>query len=305
MGGSSLRCHAKSCPCCFHLPRVEQWKGGPMYRFTGARRVATIFLLLLATLALSAACAGADGPAGPQGSAGARGAAGTAGPEGPAGPAGAAGQSGAASLSTDTPQVAVGGTISGTGAGFQPGEDVFVSLIIGSTIGEFALVSATADDAGVFTFVGPQGRTGPETMPEAIANGVYTLSAVGIGGSAASTIVEVTDPQRPPPQPGNNLVVATSSVCPGDQVEAWGSGFVPEEDVLVTLITGGDFGEFIVGSATVGDSGAFAFDGPLDRRGNPQGLPDSVPAGLHTLDASGTEGSKATAPIQVVVDKCE
>jgi hypothetical protein len=271
-----------------------------MYRFTGIRKIAAFFILLIATLAIAAACSGAVGPAGstgPAGASGAAGAAGAAGSAGETGAAGASGQSGAAALFTSTPLVTTGGTVSGTGAGFQPGEDVWVSMIIGGSVGEFSLASATADETGVFTFTGPTGRRAMETLPEGIANGHYTLTAVGTH-SSASTIIQVADPQRGTPQPQNSLVMTTTSGCAGEMLTALGSGFVADEDVLITLVTGGKLGSLIIGSGTAGENGAFSFLGPKDRRGANLGLPANVPVGVHTVEASGTNGSLATAPFE-------
>jgi len=271
-----------------------------MYRFTGIRKIAAFFILLIATVAIAAACSGAVGPAGSTGQAGASGAAGAAGPAGPAGetgPAGSTGHSGAAALFTSTPLVSTGDTVSGTGAGFAAGEDVWVSITVGGAVGEFSLASAKADATGVFAFTGPTGRRAMGTLPEAIANGTYTLSAVGTQNSA-STLIQVADPQRGTPQPGNSLVMTTTSGCAGDMLTALGSGFVAEEDVLITLVTGGKLGSMIIGSGTVGDNGAFSYFGPKDRRGANLGLPANVPVGVHTIEASGTGGSLATAPFE-------
>lgn len=271
-----------------------------MYRFKGIRKVASFFILLIATLAIAAACSGAVGPAGTTGPAGAKGATGSAGAAGPAGdrgPAGPTGHSGAAALFTSTPLVSTGDTVSGTGAGFAAGEDVWVSMTVGGAVGEFSLASAVADETGVFTFTGPTGRRAMGTLPDGIANGNYTLSAVGTHNSA-STIIQVADPQRATPQPQNSLVMTTTTGCAGDMLTALGSGFVAGEDVLITLITGGKLGSMIIGSGTAGDGGAFSYKGPVSRRGADLGLPATVPVGVHTVEASGTHGSLASAPFE-------
>jgi hypothetical protein len=132
------------------------------------------------------------------------------------------------------------------------------------------------------------------------------LVATGSSGSAASTALNVTDAPvsaAPAARPGASLVATVSSVCAGDQVTAWGAGFQPSEDVLVSLVAGAN-DSIILGGIVAGDTGSFAFDGPKTRRGAPAGLSDSIAAGLYTLEAIGALGSRTSAPLQVVTDKC-
>ena len=147
--------------------------------------------LVLALTLATIACQGAVGPAGATGAQGAQGAQGVAGPAGPSGPSGAD-VNRAASIHVTSQEIHHGGTFSGIGAGFIPGEAVVISMLVDIdtvvTIG-----SGTADALGVLEFKGPP-KAG---LPTAVGNGWYTLQADGQFGSTTSTPVLVADAPAP------------------------------------------------------------------------------------------------------------
>jgi hypothetical protein len=250
--------------------------------------------ITLATLA----CQGAVGPAGATGSQGSQGPQGVAGAQGLAGPTGAD-VNRAAAIHVTSQEIHTGGTFTGIGAGFLPGEAVVLSMLVDIdtvvTVG-----SGTADALGVFEFTGPA-----KTLPAAVWNGWYTLQADGQYGSQTSIPVQVTDapaPAAPKPSPENNLSMTSSLVCHGGVAEGHGSGFNAGETVLVSLQLG-DGDEFPLGGVTANDSGAFSFKSSSKKK-----LPESIDPGVYTVMALGLDNSVATAAVEISAltdGKCE
>ncbi|MSQ41097.1 MAG: hypothetical protein EXR55_05475 [Dehalococcoidia bacterium] len=244
----------------------------------GMTRIIALFLVLIATLAVAIAC---TGPAGPAGLTGPQGSKGDTGTTGDTGPAGARGATVAASMVLDSTTVNVGTKIKGTGAGFKSGEEVYIALLIGGQIAELGVAGATADAKGTFDFNGPS-----QGLGVTIVAGNYTLLALGLNGSLASTVVKVVAvpaTATPAPKPGNSLVLITLGTCAGQQVEGYVSGFVAAEVVTVTV------GTLTVASGTVGANGALSFKGPT------AGIPATLKVGEYTLTAKGNMGSLATS----------
>lgn len=154
-------------------------------------------LVILAIFAI--ACTGPEGPAGP---------AGAAGPAGPAGPAGAAG---AAAEGAVTAGASVGlkpdsaaergkpGRFTLWGSGFQAGEAITL-FMVGAIGGEDWIIGgAEANDSGAFYRTGV--RVVSSALPPDLAQGVYTVKAVGAKGTVATCLFRVTPPPTPTPKP--------------------------------------------------------------------------------------------------------
>ena len=191
-----------------------------MRQFVRARFLALVVIISAAAL-VAAACSGDVGPAGPAGSAGADGARGDVGPQGIPGPSGSQGVAGpqgerglvgvpgqrgadgaagapgapgetvvspasviAGSTLFDYPiHIAVtGGAIRVWGSGFNDGEVVLIQVGDASVPGG----SATANSSGAFAVE-------TDALPDSIAAGVYSLWAIGDGGTKVSSPLVVVD----------------------------------------------------------------------------------------------------------------
>ncbi len=191
-----------------------------MRQFVRARFLALVVIISAAAL-VAAACSGDVGPAGPAGSAGADGARGDVGPQGIPGPSGSQGVAGpqgerglvgvpgsrgadgaagapgapgetvvspasviAGSTLFDYPiHIAVtGGAIRVWGSGFNDGEVVLIQVGDASVPGG----SATANSSGAFAVE-------TDALPDSIAAGVYSLWAIGDGGTRVSSPLVVVD----------------------------------------------------------------------------------------------------------------
>ncbi len=191
-----------------------------MRQFVRARFLALVVIISAAAL-VAAACSGDVGPAGPAGADGARGA---IGPQGGVGPSGSQGIPGSPGQQGERGLVGVPGqrgADGAPGAAGAPGETVVspASVIAGSTLfdypihiavtggairvwgsgfndGEVVLIqvgdasvpggSATANSSGAFAVE-------TDALPDSIAAGVYSLWAIGDGGTKVSSPLVVVD----------------------------------------------------------------------------------------------------------------
>jgi PKD repeat protein len=133
----------------------------------------------------------------------------------------------AASPSTAAP----GASVRVTGVGFTAGERVAVTL---STPIHTA-TTVTADEHGRIT---AQLR-----VPARSAAGVYAVTAIGAKSQAPATVtLGVTDPAMVAdsvPHVRSTLVLSSASAMPGERVSASGTGYRPNELVVLTATTGG------------------------------------------------------------------
>ena len=90
-------------------------------------------------------------------------------------------------IAMTTSLVCHGGVAEGHGSGFNPGETVLVSLMLGDG-DEFPLGGVTANDSGAFSFK----SSSKKKLPDSIDPGVYTVKALGLDNSVATAAVEVS-----------------------------------------------------------------------------------------------------------------
>ena len=120
---------------------------------------------------------GATGATGASGSAGARGATGAPGVPGPAGVAGQDALAGSASVVVSA--IETGGEATIWASGFDANESVSIQVVGGAT----GLASGTANSSGAFM----------TTATIAMDPGIYTLMAIGAGGTQVSAPLVVTE----------------------------------------------------------------------------------------------------------------
>lgn len=159
------------------------------------------------------------------------------------------------------------------GSNFPAGSPVTLALRGPTTI---ALATVTANGSGVF---GPLGLTIPASTPA----GTYTLQAT-VGGRLLASTQAVRVATLAP-----HITLSASSLTPGQVVNLQGSGFAPNEQVVLAL--GGVALVTVPSSAVTNASGSFSVSFTV---------PQTVSSGTNVLTATGTS-SRATATLQAAV----
>ena len=239
---------------------------------------------------------------------------------GPRGPAGADTPQPQAKITVDRPEVSLDEYFEVWGSGFSPGEAVTIWLQIDDPLNH-VIGDATASPGGAFRarFDGIGGDA--RTEAQVVRGSVYTLMALGGGGSKASAPIRIIEPEpvvavvEPPevvgPEELEELIkevleeiidseeeeeVAVESAAnivaaitvTGERTILWGAGFQPNEMVTVGVVGGPDV---LVGRAA-NESGAVILEAIVD-----------LEPGIYTVTATGDQGSVAAAPLLVVVEK--
>jgi hypothetical protein len=150
--------------------------------------------------------------------------------------------------------------------------------------------------AGLKGEVGPAGATGPngDTGPAGPSGNSGTAGLTGPSGDAG--------PQGPTANQAQARILSTLDTLTLDEAfEVWGSGFGPGESVVVLLEIGEGL-QRVVGDATAGPGGAFRIN--IDAAGGDSRFRSRVQFGeVHTLLASGSEGTAASAPVTILAEK--
>ncbi len=239
---------------------------------------------------------GVQGPQGDPGLAGLPGNPGDPGNPGAAGPPGTQGAPGAdavaisleASLSVNKAVLTMSEPIEVSGSGFQIGEPVLIRFSVDDKT-QPILGSATANAAGAFTVAFDQ--LGGTDAIKAAAVGIRTLSATGADGSKASAPLTIVASRIPAPSSHTSLLVA--EVATGDETTIWGAGFQAGESVALTALAGGTDGtDVILIGGEANGSGALQLTVKI-----------SLDAGIYTLSAVGSQGSRSSAALVVVEEK--
>lgn len=177
-----------------------------------------------------------------------------------------------ASISLDSSEVEPGDDITVSGEGFEPGEEVEL------TLSGVVLGTVTADDDGDVE--------AELTIPEDTEFGDYTVTAVGAqsgnGGSASLTVIDPDDSD--PAEPSLSLDV--DEVEAGGEVTAVGEGFEPGEDVEFSLNPE-------LGTAPADDDGEVT--AVLT-------IPEDTDPGEYALTATGAESEREASATITVVD---
>ncbi|MQG58919.1 MAG: collagen-like protein [SAR202 cluster bacterium] len=243
---------------------------------------------------------GIQGPAGEPGLPGLSGHPGNPGAPGPPGPQGIAGLDGRdavspmarVTVSKDTIATA-GDSFSVSGSGFQANEpvtlliqvDEALQIILGGARG--AQLSANAAGAFMMSF----DEIGGKSASLGRALGPRGLAANGMLGSRASTPVYIVD-EAAEPAPAVDTSLAAGAAVVGDRISLWGAGFNSGEAVVMLAVGASGGSDRIVASAMANDSGAFSTDAT-----------NTLDAGTYTLQAIGSDGSTATAPLVILESK--
>ena len=145
----------------------------------------------------------------------------------------------------------------------------------------------------------------------ALAIAVLLIVALGSGTALAERQSEVAGQMAFTNKAGANIV--TNVMCAESrtrtdpsQVTVWGSGWASKELILVSVVKGADDAQILFSGAV---NAAGAFEIKTQYATNPSSSQLSTVArypgaGLFSLEALGTTGRLATAPIMFVEDKC-
>lgn len=294
------------------------------------KRVVLAIVVSAMSVALFVGCAGAVGAPGQPGNAGLQGAQGIQGEpglpglpglqgipgnqgppgaQGPQGPQGVPGLQGAQGVAGDVSVVEVpaednsGISVSKTnvttsepitvnGSGFIVGESITLWLVLdgsqGVIVGGGTGSQVVANGSGAFSASFAEIGGGAVTHARAI--GARTILAEGADGSRASAGVNIIA-KAVDVSPASSLDVAEGYIEPvGGSATVNGSGFQAGEAVAIHAAAASGGLNVLVGSvASVNRSGAFSVV-----------IDSELSAGVYSLEANGTGGSVATAPLWVV-----
>lgn len=168
-----------------------------------------------------------------------------------------------------------------------------------ATVLTTALLGAACGGAGELGPAGPPGDRGPEgpagargdTGPAGPAGNPGPAGVTGPAGEAGPAGPSALQPQA-------RIATTLDTLTLDEAFEVWGSGFAPDESVVVSLEID-DVLQRVIGDAKASDGGAFRVS--VSAIGGDSRVRDRVEAGeVHTLLASGSEGSRASAPVTVL-----
>ena len=250
---------------------------------------------------------GNPGNPGPQGFQGTQGNAGfpglpgnpgNPGPPGAPGPAGAPGSAGADAVSPGARIVVSKSTIATNGdsfsvwgSGFRAGEPVTLLLQVDQNLqivlGGARGAQLSANEAGAFSMNFDE--IGGNAASLARAAGFRSLKASGLDGSRASAPVRIVGSAV---DTSVSTSLAAAATVVGDTIRIWGAGFASGEAVTMVAVAASAGDNRILVGANANASGAFMVDSP-----NP------LDVGIYTVQAIGSVGSEATAPLVIVEEK--
>jgi hypothetical protein len=145
---------------------------------------------------------------------------------------------------------------------------------------------------------GPPGDSGP-TGATGLSGDTGPAGPSGLTGSGGVTGPEgETGPQGPGAnQPQARIIATVASLSLDEPLEVWGSGFAAGESVVVSLEIDGGL-QRVVGDTAAGPGGAFRI--AIEALGGDSRFRSRVQFGdVHTLLASGSEGSVASVPVKI------
>ena len=231
---------------------------------------------------------GAQGPQGPQGIPGLQGAQGVQGDvsvvEVPA--------QDNSNISVSKTNLTTSEALTVNGSGFTAGESITLWLVLGGDqgiiVGGGTGSQVVANGSGAFS--ASFAEIGGGAVNHARAIGARTILAEGADGSRASAGVNIIA-KAVNVSPASSLDVAEGYLEPvGGSATINGSGFQSGEAVAIHAVAASGGLNVLVGSvASVNESGAFSVV-----------VTDEMNAGVYSLEAKGTGGSVATAPLWVV-----
>jgi hypothetical protein len=157
------------------------------------------------------------------------------------------------------------------------------------SVGERGPTGATGA-SGSTGAIGPNGDTGP-------AGPSGLQGPTGVTGPTGDT-----GPSGPAAnQPQARIISTLGTLTLDEAFEVWGSGFAPGESVVVSLEIGEGL-QRVIGDAAAGQGGAFRI--VIGAAGGDTRFRSRVRFGeVHTLLASGSQGTAASAPVTIIAER--
>ena len=241
---------------------------------------------------------GKQGEIGYQGEKGDPGAPGIQGVSGPPGPLGNTGPKGEDAPQPQATIITINNTVFTIqeeieiwGSGFKPEETITLYIKISDTL-ESIIGTALTTKSGSFTTKTKPLFNNSKISSQIVNQSIYTILAKGSKNSKSSTAIQIIPKQIIPKHlisPDANLIVAAA--VPNGSTVAYGSGFNPNENFILAFILNSNTTK-ILGSGTTNNSGAFKLESTID-----------LGTGIYTVIAEGKQGSSASAPLLVSLDK--
>ena len=260
----------------------------------------TIILFILFS-SLTMSCTGEKGPTGLIGFQGEKGDPGVPGIQGVSGPPGPVGILGPRGQDAPQPQATII-TINNTeftiqeeieiwGSGFNPEETITLYIKISDTL-ESIIGTVVATKSGSFITKTKPIFNNSKISSQIVNQTIYTILAKGSKNSKSSTAIQIIPTQIIPKHlisPDANLIVAAA--VPNGSTVAYGSGFNPNENFILAIVINSNTTK-ILGSGSSNNSGAFKLESTID-----------LGTGIYTVIAEGKDGSSASAPLLISLDK--
>ena len=260
-----------------------------------------IISLLILTACASEGSIGPIGPDGAKGQVGEKGDPGIPGIQGISGPPGPTGTTGPIGKDAPQPQATII-TINNTeftsedsieiwGSGFSSQETITISIQLSDTL-KTIIGTIVSTESGSFILKTKPLSNNSKIKSQLTEGTIYTLLAEGSMDSKSSTAIKLINKQVIPSHlisPDANLIVAAA--VPNGSTVAYGSGFMPSENFIIYVVLNKDNSK-ILGGGSANNSGAFKLESIVN-----------LSPGIYTVLAKGGEGSTASAPLLISLDK--
>ena len=260
-----------------------------------------IISLLILTACASEGSIGPIGPDGEKGQVGEKGDPGIPGIQGISGPPGPTGTTGPIGKDAPQPQATII-TINNTeftsedsieiwGSGFSSQETITISIQLSDTL-KTIIGTVVSTESGSFILKTKPLSNNSKIKSQLTEGTIYTLLAEGSMDSKSSTAIKLINKQIIPSHlisPDANLIVAAA--VPNGSTVAYGSGFMPSENFIIYVVLNKDNSK-ILGGGSANNSGAFKLESIVN-----------LSPGIYTVLAKGGEGSTASAPLLISLDK--
>ena len=260
-----------------------------------------IISLLILTACASEGSIGPIGPDGAKGQVGEKGDPGIPGIQGISGPPGPTGTTGPIGKDAPQPQATII-TINNTeftsedsieiwGSGFSSQETITISIQLSDTL-KTIIGTIVSTESGSFILKTKPLSNNSKIKSQLTEGTIYTLLAEGSMDSKSSTAIKLINKQIIPSHlisPDANLIVAAA--VPNGSTVAYGSGFMPSENFIIYVVLSKDNSK-ILGGGSANNSGAFKLESIVN-----------LSPGIYTVLAKGGEGSTASAPLLISLDK--
>ena len=269
-----------------------------IFKYSAPFLIISLFILTACASEGSVGPTGSDGEKGRVGEKGDPGIPGIQGISGPPGPSGITGPIGkdapqpqATIITNNNTEFTSEDSIEIWGSGFSSQETITISIQLSDTL-KTIIGTVVSTESGSFTLKTKPLSNNPKIKSQLTEGTIYTLLAEGSMSSRSSTAIKLISKQVIPSHlisPDANLIVAAA--VPNGSTVAYGSGFMPSENFIISVVLNKNNSQ-ILGGGSANNSGAFKLESIVN-----------LSPGIYTVLATGGEGSTASAPLLISLDK--